>query len=37
MPEYLMTRAKVPRRRMARVSEIMTDARDMTSLDLKYH
>ena len=36
MPEYLMTIAKMPRRRITKLSEIMTEARYMT-LILVYH
>ena len=35
MPEYLMTIADMPRRRITKLSEIMTEARYMASLDLK--
>ena len=36
MPVNLMTRVKIPRRRMATVSEMMIAARDMTLLYVKF-
>ena len=34
MPEYLMTIAKMPRRRITKLSEIMTEARYMTTWNI---